>query len=246
MSKWNKYLNLLGLTDSEASIYLAVLKSGPETVQNIAKIVGLSRVTVYAAIESLTKHGLMTSVEKGKKQFYAVEPPERLVSLAENKTSQMQSMIKEIKDNIQELKLIQSGDKPVVKMYEGVEAFAAIQEDVLQAKTDLICEFGNRDEIDRVYPYGQEVRSKYLGKLATKPAERRLIYISKNKQPRNVEKNKIIKFLPDSYNFTGDIFFYEDKIWLSNFQDKQLAVMIKSKELKDTLQAMFDIIWDAV
>jgi len=245
MTKWEKYFQLLGLNDSETKIYLAVLKSGPETVQNIAKSVGLSRVTVYAAIEALTRQGLMTSVEKGKKQFYASEPPERIVSLAENKTTQMQAIISEIKENIQELKLVQSGDKPVVKMFEGVEAFAAIQEDVLLSETSRICEFGNIDEIDRVYPYGQEARKKYFGRLAQKPAERQLIFLSKEKKQRTVEPNKTIKYLPDSYNFnfTGDIFFYDDKIWLSNFKDRQLAVMIQNKELKDVVQSMFDIIW---
>jgi hypothetical protein len=186
----------------------------------------------------------MTSVEKGKKQFYAVEPPERLVSLAENKTSQMQSMIKEIKDNIQELKLIQSGDKPVVKMYEGPDAFTAIQEDVLESEIPLMCEFGNLDEIERVYPYSEGVREKFFNKLADRKMERRLIFLSKVGQPRTIEPNKNIKYLDiNKCKFFGDIFFYNDRIWLSSFKDKQMTVVIQSQEIKDTLQVMFDLLW---
>lgn len=244
MTKWEKYFQLLGITDSETKIYLAVLKSGPDTVQNIAKAVGLSRVTVYAAIEALTKHGLMTSVEKGKKQFYAAEPPERIVTLAENKTSQMQTIIKEIKENIQDLKLVQSGDKPVVKMYEGIEAFAAIQDDVIKSKSEELCEFGNIDEINRVYPYGYEHQKHYYDQLAKMKTNRKLIFISKEKKPHSIETNKTIKYLPDNIKFYGDIFFYGDKVWLSNFKDRQVTVMIQSREIRETIQSMFDMIWE--
>lgn len=246
MNKWEKYFEILGLNESETKIFISMLKSGPETVQNIAKNVNFSRMTVYTAIQSLTKHGLVTSVERGKKQFYTAEPAERIIALAENKTSQMQSIIKDIKDNIQELKMIQKGDKPVVKLFEGMDAFTAIQEDVISSNASRICEFGNIDEIDRIYPYGVNIRKKYFGKLAKKPLERHLIFLSKEKRPRIEEPNKIVKYLPDHFklNFTGDIFIYEDKIWLSNFKDNQLTVMIQNKELKDVVQAMFDIIWN--
>jgi len=246
MDKWKKYLQLLGLTEGETGVYLSVLKSGPRPVQEIAKDAGFSRVTVYAAIESLAKMGLMTSVEKGKKQVFAAEPPERIVSLAENKMNSIKNTIQEIKGNIDELKLVQSGDKPVVKMFEGVEAFGAIQEDVLKSKIDLMCEFGNLDEINNFYPYDKNVREKYYDKLAATKMRRKLIYLSTDKSPKRIEPNKEIKYLDDKSvkPFFGDIFFYDNTVWLSSFKGRQIAVMIKSKELKDTIQAAFDIIWE--
>ena len=246
MTNWNKYLKPLGLTDAEISIYLAALKIGAETVQNIAKEVKLSRVTVYAAIENLTQNGLMSSVDKGKKTYYAAEPPERIVALAENKTSQMQHMIAEIKDNLQELKLTQSGDKPVVKLFEGLNAFTAIQEDVTNTKTlDYLCEFGNLDEINRVYPYDKGVRDAFYEKLAKMEMMRRLIFLTTNPKPRTIEANKQIKYLDlAKFNFFGDIFFYNDTVWFSSFKSKQMAVMIKSKEITDTIKAAFEILWE--
>lgn len=247
MDKWTKYLQLLGLSDTESKIYLEVLKMGPSPVQEIAKKIGLSRVSVYSLIESLTKLGLMTSVEKGKKQLYTAEPPERIISLAENKVNNLKASIQEIKSSIQELKLVQSGDKPVVKMYEGPEAFLAIQADVLNSKFDQMCEFGNIDEVDRVYPYNEGVRNDFFKKLSKLKADRKLVFLSKDKKPRTVESNKTIKYLDSNkFNFFGDIFFYKDTIWLSSFKGKQISVVIKSKEIKDTLQAAFDIIWENI
>lgn len=247
-NKWNKYLRLLGLQGSEVTVYLEVLKSGPSPVQDIAKATKLSRVTVYSAIEELSKQGLMTSVEKGKKQVYAAEPPERIVSLAETKMNGLKTTIQEIRSNIDELKLLQSGDKPVVKMFEGVEAFGAIQEDVLQQNKgiDRMCEFGNLTVIEQTYPYGQKMRDDFKNRLAKMDFERQLIFISKNKTPNPIEGNKHTKYLPDTVNFYGDVFMYNDTIWLSSFKSKQMAVMIKSKEIKDTLQAAFDLLWKSL
>jgi len=241
MDKWTKYLQLLGLSDTESKIYLEVLKMGPSPVQEIANKIGLSRVSVYSLIESLTKLGLMTSVEKGKKQLYTAEPPERIISLAENKVNNLKASIQEIKSSIQELKLVQSGDKPVVKMYEGIEAFAAIQEDVLGTKIDQMCEFGNLDDVDVLYLY--EDLEPFYKKLAKTKFERKLIFYTNTKKPRTSEGNKKIKYLDNTKEFHGDIFFYGNTVWLSGFKGKQITVMIKSKEIKDTLQAAFDIIW---
>ncbi len=244
MDKWAKYLQLLGLSDTESKIYLEVLKMGPSPVQEIARKIGLSRVSVYSLIESLTKVGLMTSVEKGKKQLYTAEPPERIISLAENKMNNLKVSIQEIKNNIQELKLVQSGDRPVVKMYEGIEAFAAIQEGIVDAKTDLMCEFGNLDDVNVTYPY--EALEPFYKKLAKAKYERRLIFYTKTKVPRTIESNKKIKYLENVNEFHGDILFYGDTVWLSGFKGKQLTVMVKSQEIKDTLQAAFDILWKKI
>ena len=245
MEKWKKYLGSLGLSETESKVYLEVLKMGPSSVQEIARTVGVSRVSIYTIIESLTKLGLMTSVQKGKKQLYAVEPPERIVALAEKRGNAIHTTMKEIKSSIQELRLIQSGNKPIVKMYEGAEVFLAMQEDILRSGVRDISEFGNLDEISRVYPY-EELKPLHK-KLATKKINRRIIYQTKEDVKREEEPGKKIKYLKeDVKEFKGDFFLYEDTVWLSSFSGQQITVMIKSKEIKDALQAAFDIVWKAL
>ena len=246
MMKWQNYLQTLGLTDAESKVYLFCLKAGPKSVLEIAQSVSLSRVTIYNVIESLTKLGLMTSVEKGKKQYYASEPPERVVALAENKITSMQSTVHEIKNNIDELKLMQSGDKPVVKLYEGPEAFKAIQDDVLAQKIEVMYEFGNKDEIEKVYPNRENL--KYFKKLNEKDIKRKLIYQSASADfpPGFTKRNNLQLVCCNNLKFKGDIFFYNDTIWLSSFKGKQITVMIKDAAIKETLQEAFDMLWESL
>jgi len=244
MNNWEKHLRQIGLTESEIKVYFSVLKSGPATVQNIAKDIRLSRVTVYATIDSLTKQGLLTSIEKGKKQFFAAEPPYRIITIAENKHRRMDSLIENMKNNIQELVMMQGGEKPVVKLYEGLEAFAAIQEDCLKTKFDVMYEFGNKDEINRVYPYAEGTRKDFVLKLSKMKIERRIIFLSKEQFSHTPSPNLKNKYLdPRRFNFSGDIFLYGDTVWLSNFKGRQIAVMIKNKELAQTFRVFFDLLW---
>lgn len=248
MEKWFKYLKSLGLTDSEAKVYLAVLKSGPQPVQKIAAEVGFSRVTVYEAIESLAGKSLMTSVEKGKKQYFAAEPPERILSLAENKMNAMKTAIAEMKSGLNELKLVQSGDKPIVKMFEGEEALMSVFQELVEGKStekiDELCEFANISAISRAYSLEQ---LDFLHKkILENKIKRRLIYLRElPRQERPLDPAKQVKYLKpsDTDPFYGDVIIYGNKVWLASFKGKHVTVVIDSEEIKNTFQAWFDLLW---
>lgn len=63
-------LKQLGFADKEAKVYLASLKLGSNTIQEIARSAGVNRATTYVIIEKLIKKGLMSSIKKGKKTFF--------------------------------------------------------------------------------------------------------------------------------------------------------------------------------
>ena len=70
-------LSHVGLSDKEAAVYLAAMELGPAVVQDIAKKAEVNRATTYVMIESLASRGMMSTFVKGKKRYFAAEPPER-------------------------------------------------------------------------------------------------------------------------------------------------------------------------
>ncbi len=240
MAQWTKLLKTLGFTDSESKIYLISLEMGPSSVQDIAKKTEVSRVTTYAVIESLTKHGLMSSVQKGKKTYYTAETPERLVSYVQNRIKNMDATLKEVEHAINDLKLMQGGERPVVKMFEGHEALKAIYDDVFRSKPEQMDEFGNRDELNVLYADADLNASKE--KLRTFIPKMRGFYLS-SQEPKNTNRNASIAWLPKNrFNFDGDVIVYGNKVALSTFKGKQISVLIESRPLADTMRAMFDAI----
>ena len=137
MTQWKKLLKSFGFSENEANVYLTSLEMGPSSVQDLAKRAKVSRVTTYAVIGTLTKRGLMSTVEKNKKKLFIAESPERLISFVNARVNEMEGALKEVEASMHELKLIQRGEKPVVKMFEGPEALKAIQDDLLKTNPNF-------------------------------------------------------------------------------------------------------------
>src|SRR3989339_620491 len=78
MNVINEKLTKLGLTESEVRIYMAMLKIGASTVQDIAKEARLSRTAVYQIMTELEHKGLVSTFYQKKKKLMVAEDPEKL------------------------------------------------------------------------------------------------------------------------------------------------------------------------
>jgi sugar-specific transcriptional regulator TrmB len=238
MLQWNTLLKTLGFTDSESKIYLISLEMGPSSVQDIAKKANVSRVTTYAVIESLAKHGLMSTTEKGKKTLYSAESPERLVSFVNNRMKEMENTLREVQSSINELKLIQHGDKPVVKMFEGKEGFKAIQDDILKTAPDTILEMSNFDSMRQHFK--REELTPFVENLDKKNIKAEAIIASTIPFMKRALTN-IHNISIEDHPFFGNITVYANKVALSSFQGKNITVLIESEIIAQTMREMFHL-----
>ncbi|MFA4954795.1 MAG: helix-turn-helix domain-containing protein [Patescibacteria group bacterium] len=239
MTQWNTLLKTLGFTDSEAKIYIISLEMGPSSVQDIARRAKVSRVTTYAVIESLAAQGLMSSVQKGKKTVYAAESPERLVSFVQSRIKDMESTLKEVEVGIGDLRLLQRGEKPVVKIFEGVEGIRAILDDMVASNCKIVYEFANVDAIEKVFPLFEGIKN-IRQEIKRRKIPAQAIYLSKGDiTPR---PHADIHMLPRGvFNFTGDITVYQNKVAMFTFSGKLISVLIESEELAQTLKEFFHL-----
>lgn len=241
MTQWKKLLKSFGFSESEANVYLTSLEMGPSSVQDIAKRAKVSRVTTYAMIEALSKRGLMSSVEKDRKKMFVAESPERLVSFANARVKEMEGALHEVEASMHELKLIQRGEKPVVKMFEGPEALNAVINDIANTKPKEIFEFGNLDDFKKIYKL--DVREKTVRRIEQSNAKRRFMYIAKDELPIKRSVHEEFYVLPEDNDFHGDVTVYGNKVGLSTLIGKQISILIESAVLADTIRSMMNLIW---
>ncbi len=236
MAQWNTLLKTLGFTDSEAKLYLLSLEVGPSSVQDLAKKAKVSRVTTYAAIEVLTQRGLMSNVQKGKKTLFASESPERLVSFVQSRMTQMQTTLKEVEGLIGDLQLLQRGEKPVVKMFEGKEGLIAINDDILKSHPEVIYEFANMDALNSVIQADDLVpmRKQFDAK---KVKNEGIITFSKPLTPR--EHATFTQIHEKEFPFHGNIVIYGNKVALSSLQGKNISVLVESEIIAQTMKQLF-------
>jgi len=87
MSKIIETLISFGLTEKEASIYLALYKLGEATAYQIAKESGVKRPTVYVLMEELRKRGLVLVIPHAKKQLFVAKDPHEFIQEFQSKMS---------------------------------------------------------------------------------------------------------------------------------------------------------------
>lgn len=243
MVKWEKIFKMFGFTDSASKLYMSALSMGPSSVQDLAKKIDVSRMTAYTVIELLMKEGLMSTVQKGKKTLYVAESPERLQTFMHNRIKQMENTIDTMDDAITELKLLQRGDKPSVRMFEGREGIETILNDVVQSGAKQIFEIGNVDMVKTMF--SDEELNAFKQQLTKRGIQGTAIYSSKDPEikPRKSAQLKLIK--DKDISFAGDILIYDNKVAFMTFRGKVVNVLIESAEIAQTMREVFRMSWES-
>ena len=73
----------VGLTETEATIYLAGVETEAITVQQIGTATGIKRPTIYHALRTLTEKGLASEQQLNGKTYIRMQEPSRLLEWIE-------------------------------------------------------------------------------------------------------------------------------------------------------------------
>lgn len=87
-------LEKLNFSKMEAQVYITLIKEGEQNGSQIAKLLGASRSSVYAALNNLYKKGVVYSVP-GDTNIYRGERPEVLVEKLKNNFTKTADILKE-------------------------------------------------------------------------------------------------------------------------------------------------------
>jgi len=241
-----KILQNIGLSDKEIKIYLSCLSSGPSSVRRIAEKSGINRGTVYDILKSLQELGLVSYYHKDKHQYFIAEDPAKLQDVLEQKKKQLEKNKKEIDSIIPELKSIYNttGQKPVVKYYEGVSGIRAVLKDVLTS-----CKQGSK----KYYVYSSSTIKQYLYAAyksfstdrITAGIEVQTISIGPGGETRGLDERK---WLTKKVSTPTYILIYDNKLAMISVDsaNKPIGVIIEDKNIYQTQKIIFEFIWEKI
>ncbi|MDP2631545.1 MAG: helix-turn-helix domain-containing protein [Candidatus Uhrbacteria bacterium] len=241
VSKIKTVLIELGLSETESRVYLTMLELGSSSVQVIAKKAAVSRTAAYDIIATLQKKGLASTFEKGKKTLYTAEDPEKLDKYFKNRLDGMRGQLGALKQMVPELRVIQAGDRPRVRYFEGEEGILALFRDTQIVKAKELLEFAN---IDVVYSALDE---KLL--LALRSAEEykkipiKMLYTGELRNPNS--KTAYRKLKDPVLDFEGDIWIYSNRIAFIKFLGDIEVVIVESQIFSNTMRALFMATWNS-
>lgn len=249
MSPHTQKLQELGLSEKEASVYLAALSLGESTMQTIAERSGIKRATTYLAVESLIHRGLMSSLEKGKKTFFVAESPENLMRIIETREREAQEQKRVLPDIISQLSVLYTGngEKPAVRFYEGTEGLETIRRDFINPQYTEVFSWTNYDLLAEIFS-----RDNSVGKeRVRRKIKAKLLYTRKAgpldpQWANNPAEFRESRYVPtDKYPFEGDITIYGNRVAISSFKGKPNSVLIDHPVVAQMMKSFFLLAWES-
>ena len=245
---FEKYLQDIGLNDKEATVYLALLSVEHASVLDLAKKTKIKRPTVYVVLDSLAKKGLVSETTVGKKTHYFAEPPERLETFIERRKLALEESQKTLKDVIPQLKSLErgTGERPVVKFYEGKEGIISAVQDIFRAdsadENEPIYLIYPRDLLDKYFPESE--RKQYKQERLNKKVKSKVLYTFEKGDILSDEMGERVKIDGAKYPITCDITIYKDKVRISVLNKDFSSIYIQSKDVAETMRSLFRLIFD--
>ena len=244
-------LERLGFTRNEANVYLAALRLGKCSVQQLASTTGLNRITVHGIVEKFEGIQVFLRTYEGKRRRVTPVDPSRLQFLLKREEESVQSKqvaLQTIFPSLQELfQKTQRGLE--VLTFQGEEGYRRICDDVLQSTTEIL-EYANIDHLTKAiggYLQSDYLPTKHKLKLKTKflfvdtAGARKYIkenYMQPNRAPMEV------KFIDSKvFNIDTYLVIYGEKVALLTPSNMN-AVIIKDKAVSDSLRPFFNFVWD--
>lgn len=246
-----KVLEELGLSDKEAKVYLSLLELGASPVQKIASKAGVNRATTYVCLEALLKLGLVSTVQKGVKTYFAPEHPEQLMALINKQEKEIERKKEELEGVIANLKSAfeTAGDRPIVRFYEGKEGIRAMAEDQKSGVKLKDKESYGFAPLDKYFEYANKNKLNPVSKRIEKKIKANTIY-NFSSGPRPDAKSK--KELRDAvwvdqnkYPIYTDFYVLGSKISFMNYSENPIGIIIENKEIAETFRSVFKLAKEA-
>jgi len=231
MENFEEKLKKAGLTGNETKVYLELLKQEQLSANELSKKISMDRTLTYTVINNLMEKGMVSYVIKSSKKFFKAENPENLL----NPIKERETFIKDLIPQLKKIKQVK--DVPYeINIYEGKEGLRTFTK--LLTKQKKLCTFG---ATGRLYDALYEVPS-LVKKIEKKRFSLRIITSPKYKT-HEMTKTKWtqIKYLNLKSEATTSIF--GDYVSIHLLTQKPLIILIKNKEIAESYQNHFEILW---
>lgn len=243
------FLQELGFSENEICLYEWLLKLGEVPVVVLIQKTKLKRATVYKSLYSLEEKGLATKKELKRKIHFRPEPPTKLLELAQQQYQNVDRVRLSLESSIPILSSLytQAVERPIVKIYEGVEGLKEIYLDTLEEGKDIFSVLQTRTTDPQLHKW---LTAYYAKKRAKMKIHAKVIIASggwaDEYQKRNRQENRTTLLVPDNlFPFQHEVDIYGDKVAFINYSKDEplIGVVIKHPKIAATMKAWFDLAW---
>ena len=233
-----------GLTDSQAKIYLALLRNGTLTPAQMAEQTGEKRENCYNIAKRLEELNL---VEKAgsKKANYRPLNPSNLEILAENRRKVIQKNEQFVKNNMSALLNVfyANNEAPGSRTLDGIEGVEEAYKDALRVKKDVYLirtqadsQLGTDDDMNSfLRKYRDQLPKLKIHTYALTPDHPKARKMAASGRDQEINFHRT--FMPmDAYTAPVAIHIYGNKVAFIQFGETPMTTIIESPFLSEAMR----------
>lgn len=235
-------LNLLeevGLTKSEAKIYMTLIRYGPLTAGRIVTLSKQHISVTYAALQRLAEKGYVSHIRKGKFEEYSVMDPEVFLDKLKETIQSLEPRISAWRKYTESAK-----DRTTVEVFEGIKGLTNMVNQTLKTakKGDYWRSFtlGEENKLPDVLPFFKKVNEKRIRlglktRLVCNKAYKDAMYSFGDSHHLSTSNLRFVDF-----EFPQGVIIFQDNIIFFSWMREPKAIHIKDKKISEQYAKFFD------
>ena len=237
-------LHDLGLTDTEAIIYLELINLGTTSAGKIIEQTNLHRKNVYDALNRLIEKGLVTYVIENKIKYFQPKSPENLLRFLQEKKNKITAQQKDLEKKLPLLQQQFTSNHSEIEseIYRGTEGIKTILKNCLHHKEIFF--IGATGDVENRLPYFWPQYNKEREKR--KIHWKLLLVHEAQHKPITQSKYYTYKILPKILSGPNVIYIYGDTIANVLWLEKPIAFVITHTSLAENYKKYFQYLWKSL
>lgn len=236
-----KVLEQLGYTREEAKVYLVTLGLGESHVSDIAQKARRPVSSVQTVISKLHKDGLVNFYVRKRYKYWVAENPARLITRLEEREDAVRSVMPQL-----EALRHGEGQKPHIKVFEGVDEIRLIYDDMLETKRHIL---GIIPWDEWINLLGRGFMEDFIEKRVQHNLRIRLLIprsaVAEELRSRDPHEFRRTRYTPDDVRIKTTTLIFGAKVAIVSLNRKlPTAVLIEDADVSETLSVFFEELWN--
>ncbi|MFA5797130.1 MAG: helix-turn-helix domain-containing protein [Candidatus Woesearchaeota archaeon] len=222
----------LGLSAKETKIYLALVKLGSSSVEELKKETKIERTHIYKILERLRDKNFVNTVKDGRTLKFSPVSPRTLIYELEKQTREFKTLLPQLET----LAITAKRTETPISVYRGIEGFKRLGEEVL-ATAKRYCIIGDAGQLTELMP----IYSKQFVKRVECKKIRERILVEYGKKIITSQTTKV-RYLPQGLTFPSTTIILPSTILIINWSEP-VAIRIDSQEIATAYKNQFEALW---
>lgn len=248
--KINQLFDLFNLRPLEKEALRVCLESGMIGATLLSQKIGASRTSVYDIIKNLLKNGLLIESQKGGIKVFAIQKPEIIELLINEKQKEVSNAKMALNTFKNEYYAGEKTAKPRLQIFEGRGELRQMMKDMLLYRDITAYVLWPVEKIIKLL--GADFYREFHQKRAERDIQIKVIWpraqtgakIKYDFLKNDARLKREMRIAPKNINFSLGYAIYANTVRFISSQKENYGFLIESREMAEMMKRQFEIIWE--